>query len=114
MPYTVSGVKAKMRDHSMLAPEPENTVGYDVPNACNDCHTDKTARWAADYVSRWYPNRSSRARTRAKTFSLAHQKDPEASELLFRLAQDVTENPLIRARAVGYLRDANALIKLST
>ena len=120
MPYTVSGVKAKMRDHTMLAPEPENTVAYGIPNACNECHTDQTARWAADYVTRWYPDRSERLRTRAKAFSLARQKNGEASEFLVRLAQDVTENSLIRASAAGYLgsssgpRASNTLIRLAT
>jgi hypothetical protein len=120
MPYAVSGVKSKMRDHSFLPPEPENTIAYDIPNACNECHTDQTSHWAVGYVNQWYPKRSERPRLRAKTFSLAARRSPEAIEYLVRLAEDRTENPLIRASAVGYFsqyrsdRLNKTLIKLST
>lgn len=119
MPYTVHGVKAKMRDHTMLGPEPENTVRYEIPNACNECHADRTPQWAADQVDRWYPKRNVRPRLRASAFTLAKNKDPGAVESLIQLAEDVTENPLIRASAAGYLvqypgdRAAKTLIRLS-
>jgi predicted CXXCH cytochrome family protein len=103
MPHEVHGVKATMRDHSMSFPEPENTVRYGVPNACNECHADKTAEWALENVERWYPGRSSRPRLRATTFNLARKGDARAVNSLVRLADDQTENPAIRATAAGFL-----------
>ena len=38
------------RDHSFRIPRPDQSVEYGTPNACNTCHTDKSARWAADAV----------------------------------------------------------------
>lgn len=103
MPFTVSGVKAKMRDHSILYPEPENTVRYSIPNACTECHTDRPASWAAEKMAGWYPSRSSKIRLRATAFHLAKSKDSHATGPLIRLATDAKEPPLIRASAAGYL-----------
>ena len=42
------------RDHSFRIPRPDMSVQYDTPNACNQCHEDKNAEWAADAVNTWY------------------------------------------------------------
>ncbi len=42
------------RDHSFRVPRPDQTVAYNVPNACNSCHTDKSAEWASDIISSNY------------------------------------------------------------
>ena len=45
-------------DHSLRAPRPDLTVALgreNAPNACNDCHRDRSAQWAAQAVRRWYP-----------------------------------------------------------
>jgi predicted CXXCH cytochrome family protein len=103
MPHAMQGVKATMRDHSMSIPEPENTVRYNVPNACNECHTGQSAEWALSYVEKWYPARSARPRMRATAFSLARKEDVRAINVLIRLATDRNENTEIRATAAGYL-----------
>ena len=38
------------RDHSFRVPRPDQTVDYGTPNACNNCHQDKTADWAAKFI----------------------------------------------------------------
>ena len=48
------------RDHSFRAPRPDLTVEYGTPNACDDCHADRTARWAADQVAAWDPEKHSK------------------------------------------------------
>lgn len=42
------------RDHSFRNPRPDQTLKYNTPNACNDCHTDKSAKWAADFIIEKY------------------------------------------------------------
>ncbi len=37
-------------DHSFRPPMPETTIKFGSPNACNQCHTDKTAEWANKIV----------------------------------------------------------------
>jgi len=41
-------------DHSMLPPTPAATIRFQSPNACNQCHTDRTAQWADARVRKWY------------------------------------------------------------
>lgn len=38
------------RDHSFRNPRPDQTVKYNVPNACNTCHKDKSAEWASNFI----------------------------------------------------------------
>ena len=40
-------------DHSMRPPMPAATLAYGSPNACNVCHTNKTAAWADKEVRQW-------------------------------------------------------------
>jgi predicted CXXCH cytochrome family protein len=42
------------RDHSFRVPRPDQSVEYDTPNACTGCHTDKSNKWAAEWVVNWY------------------------------------------------------------
>jgi hypothetical protein len=37
-----------MHSHTFRAPNPQATQQYGVPNACNRCHSDKSAAWARD------------------------------------------------------------------
>jgi len=51
---TYMGVDSR-NDHSFRIPRPDISVEMkEVPNACNLCHTDKDAKWAADAVKKWY------------------------------------------------------------
>jgi predicted CXXCH cytochrome family protein len=42
------------RDHSMRVPRPDQSVKYGTPNACNNCHADKSAKWARDQIVKWF------------------------------------------------------------
>ena len=42
------------RDHSFRIPRPDQSLAYGTPNACNECHDDKSEKWAADWVVKWY------------------------------------------------------------
>ena len=42
------------RDHSFRMPRPDQSEKYDTPNACIGCHTDKTNKWAANWIKKWY------------------------------------------------------------
>lgn len=37
-------------DHSMRPPVPALTSSYGSPNACNDCHTNKSPQWAESFI----------------------------------------------------------------
>lgn len=40
-------------DHSMTPPTPATTIAFKSPNACNNCHKDKTPQWADQHVRKW-------------------------------------------------------------
>jgi hypothetical protein len=41
-------------DHSFRIPRPDLSVKLGTPNACNDCHRDKPATWAAAAIETWH------------------------------------------------------------
>jgi predicted CXXCH cytochrome family protein len=107
MPRNVVSIKAKIRDHGIGLPAPENTERHGIPNACNNCHEDRTPAWAAAAIDEWFPGSLSRRQKlldRADIFSRAKTgDDPELVPRLIALAEKESEPPLIRANAVGYL-----------
>lgn len=42
------------RDHSFRIPRPDQSVKYGTPNACNGCHTNKSAEWASNFINSKY------------------------------------------------------------
>lgn len=56
MPATTYMVIDPRRDHSMRIPRPDLSSTLQTPNACNRCHLDQTSEWAANAISRWFPN----------------------------------------------------------
>ena len=105
MPRTVVSLRARMPDHTIGVPAPENTVRFGIPNACNECHQDRDANWAARTLADWYPNgRRQVLIARAEAFTAARRREPAAIDRLARIATDPQQPPLTRANAVGYLR----------
>jgi len=51
---TYMGVHER-RDHSLRIPRPDLTVAINTPNACNQCHKEKSAAWAVLALKQW-PN----------------------------------------------------------
>ena len=107
MPRNVVSIKAKIRNHGISLPAPENTERHGIPNACNDCHEDRTPGWAAATLDSWFPGSRARRQKlldRADVFSRAKAgNDPEVVAQLVALAANESEPPLIRANAVGHL-----------
>ena len=67
MPETTYMVVDPRRDHSIRVPRPDLSVSLGTPNACNNCHEDKDANWAAKSVKQWY-----------KKYPVGHQRFAEA------------------------------------
>ncbi len=42
------------RDHSFRVPRPDQSVLNGTPNACNNCHKEKSPKWASKLVVEWY------------------------------------------------------------
>ncbi len=104
MPPTVTGLNARMRDHSIGIPVPENTVTHGIPNACNLCHQDQDAAWAARQTTAWYGAKSRQSLIRrADAFTQARQENAAAIPALLEILSDPSAGVWIRANAAGYL-----------
>ena len=74
-----------------------------TPNACNDCHTDKSAEWAAAAVESWHgPNRKG-FQNYAEAFHAAWTDQPDAAALLAAVASDHDAPAFARASALTEL-----------
>ena len=54
MPHTAYGLLKAIRNHTISIPDLKLDLAADRPNACNQCHLDKTMKWTADYLKDWY------------------------------------------------------------
>ena len=89
------------RDHSMRIPRPDLSEELGTPNACNQCHTDKTSQWAASYTEKWY-GKSSLFHF-GETMYLANRGDTNAIEMLVNVIDSELTSTLIKASATSYL-----------
>ena len=81
MPVTVYMQRDPRHDHAFLRPDPEATIAAGVPNACNRCHTDRDAAWAAAQMRVWYPDDRTRALRRAVTQTIAAARAGDAASV---------------------------------
>jgi Flp pilus assembly protein TadD len=103
MPQNTYMVVDPRRDHSMRVPRPDESVQLGVPNACNSCHTDRDARWAAQIVRGWLGRDAAGYQTFAAVFRDAATGEPAALERLGGIAGDESQPPIVRASALARL-----------
>ncbi|MCW2276508.1 tetratricopeptide repeat protein [Rhodoblastus acidophilus] len=100
MPARTYMVVDTRHDHSFRIPRPDLTLEAGTRNACNDCHKDKSAKWADDAVTKWHGPQRKGFQTYAKTFQLARAGDPQARDLLIALAQNSGVPAIARGTAL--------------
>jgi len=90
-------------DHSMRIPRPDLSAKIGTPNACNQCHADKSAQWAADAVTRWFgtPKRTAHY---GEVLAAARRGAPGSALALAALAADAAQPTIVRATALDMLR----------
>jgi tetratricopeptide (TPR) repeat protein len=89
------------RDHSFRIPRPDLTIKLGTPNACNDCHADKSAEWAQKYITKFYGEK--RKYHYATTFAEARDLKEGTDALLIKIIKDDLYPEIVRASAVEYL-----------
>jgi predicted CXXCH cytochrome family protein len=57
MPKVVYGVMTFHPSHDISVPQPQLTATQGVPNACNQCHLDKSVNWTIAQTKRLWPAR---------------------------------------------------------
>lgn len=54
MPHTAYGLLKAIRSHEISSPSVAASLDSGRPNACNQCHLDKTLQWTADLLNEWH------------------------------------------------------------
>lgn len=103
MPVRTYMVVDPRHDHGFRVPRPDLSVRLGTPNACNDCHTDQSAEWAADAVTRWHGAERKGLQKYAPALQAARTMQLDAPQLLTDLAGDTTQPAIARATALGEL-----------
>jgi Flp pilus assembly protein TadD len=91
------------RDHSFRVPRPDLSLSIGTPNACNDCHQDRSSAWAAEAAARWWPRGAPRPLHYGEALHAGRAGLPGAERLLRGLAGDVGQPGIARATSVGLL-----------
>jgi Tfp pilus assembly protein PilF len=93
-------------DHSFRVPRPDLTVALgrqSAPNACNDCHRDRSPQWAARAVRRWYPGGQHEKPHYATALEAARTWRAAAEPALLRVIRDAKTPGIVRGTAVSLL-----------
>ena len=101
MPTRTYMVVHPRHDHSMRIPRPDLSVRLGTPNACNACHADKTAQWAADAVQSWHGPDRKGFQHYAAAFHDAWSDQADAANLLAAAASDHETPGFARAGALA-------------
>ena len=103
MPPKTYMVVDPRHDHSLRIPRPDLSLELGTPNACSDCHRDKTVQWAADKVAAWYgPDRRAEQHWGA-AIQAARDWRPDGGPRLESVLADPQAPAIARASAVSLM-----------
>lgn len=116
------------RDHSFRIPRPDLSVKYNTPNACTQCHTDKSNEWALENFIKLYGE--PKQNHFSDLLAPGLRGDEHGLEDLIKLASDNSYPEIARASAVRgisnymnpnsiddmlkFLKDDSPLVKAAT
>jgi len=99
---TYMGVDAR-RDHAFRVPRPDLTLAIGAPNACADCHGERTPAWAAEAALRWWGDTRADRPHWGEALAAARRHAAGAPEALLAVANDPDTPAIVRATALAEL-----------
>jgi predicted CXXCH cytochrome family protein len=103
MPERNYMVVDRRHDHSFRVPRPDLSARFGTPNACNDCHADKSAQWAASAIETWHGANRKGWQKHAEAFHSVWTCQTDAAALLGVVAADPNTPAFARAGALSEL-----------
>jgi predicted CXXCH cytochrome family protein len=103
MPEHTYMVVDRRHDHSFRIPRPDLSARLGTPNACNDCHADKSAQWAASAIETWHGANRKGWQKYAEAFHSTWTDQADAAALLGVVAADPNVPSFARASALTEL-----------
>jgi predicted CXXCH cytochrome family protein len=103
MPTTTYMVVDPRHDHSLRIPRPDIAARLGAPNACNNCHANKSAQWAADAVVTLWGKPKPPTQDFGDALRAGTTGAPGARDALRALVDDKAQPALVRASALDRL-----------
>jgi predicted CXXCH cytochrome family protein len=103
MPVRTYMVIDRRHDHSFRIPRPDLSAKLGTPNACNECHTDKSTEWAAAAIEHWFGPDREGFQNYAEAFHDAWSGSTDAPALLGKVASNPDAPAFARASALAEL-----------
>jgi len=92
------------RDHSFRVPRPDLSMKLKTPNACNDCHKNRSAKWATETVTKWYrPNYKTEWHF-GEALDAGRTGQPDAAAQLAQTFSNTKLSGIVRATALNLLQ----------
>ncbi len=95
------------RDHSFRIPRPDQSDKYETPNACNECHKNKSNQWAANAVNKWYGDERQSHFSDALLLSSKNNISTSERGMLNTFINDLNYPEIARATVIGNLNFTN-------
>lgn len=86
-------------DHSIRVPRPDVSAASGSPDACTQCHTDRSPDWAAKAMDGWYTPKWRQRQQWGATVTQAVNQAARGVPTLMALAQESTYPSIVRATA---------------
>ena len=93
----------RRRDHGFHVPRPDLTLKIGTPNACNDCHADRDARWADSNLLRWYGDKRRQTAHFGEALYAGRRGEQGAVSKLLQVIKDKEQTGIVRASAIELL-----------
>jgi len=103
MPTRTYMVVDARRDHSFRVPRPDFSTQYGTPNACNQCHKDKSAAWVSDAAVKWFGPARDTSGQFVEALDAGRRGQMDAEKLLAALIADSNKPAIARATALNLL-----------
>ncbi len=101
------------RDHSFRIPRPDLTEKIGTPNACNQCHVDKSAAWALSAIQQWF-GKKKYPQHFGEVFAKARGRKHDVERELTQLTRDTHQSDIVIATAIHYLAQYNTPSSVKT
>ena len=104
MPTRTYMVVDPRHDHGFRVPRPDLSVRLGTTNACNDCHKNRPASWAAQKIVDWYGREPRGYQDFASALHAGRTAAAGAEDDLVRVLRDRAQPAIARATAAAALQ----------
>ncbi|MBT8298530.1 MAG: tetratricopeptide repeat protein, partial [Maribacter sp.] len=95
------------RDHSFRIPRPDQSMQFGTPNACTQCHKEKSDAWAANAIKEWYGEKREKHFSDALLVSSSGDIRPSERVMLDQFIADLQYPDIARATVIENLNFTN-------